>query len=82
MNPPANASSENRADSRRTTRRDRRSPSSSPDVVGALFPGRRLDRGAETPEPDGQREADDRVADDDGAIGIDRGQAADRAGPG
>ena len=76
MNPPPNASIEKRTDSLSTTPLERPRPEPAPDAVGRGGRRRRLDLTAQPPEADHHRDPDDRVADDDGAVGVERRQAA------
>ena len=72
MNPPANASSENSADSRRTTLRERPSPSrrADPVVGGSARAAAPRPPGPRRQATDGHDQADQRVPDDDRAVGV------------
>ncbi len=76
MNPPANASIEKSADSRSTTDRDRPSPNRrrTPSPAAAL--GGASIAGGKPAEADRHRDPDQRVADDDRPVGVDRGEPA------
>ena len=82
MNPPPKASSENSSDSRRTMPFERPSPSRRRMPSVAASARRGLDARAEPREADRHREPEDRVADDDRPVRVDRRRARRRAGPG
>ena len=82
MNPPPKASIENRTDSLSTTPFERPSPKRRRMPSVAAVAGGASIAGAEPPEAERHHDPDDRVADDDGAVGVERREAAVDAAPG